>query len=110
MIANATIVHIRPVPGGVDVYGDPVDSTETRTAQPDWGVAPRSSGDITDRGRAGVIVGLSLFTPHGADLLRTDLVEVDGELYEIDGDIAAWKSPLSTWEAGTETALRRAAG
>lgn len=110
MIANATIIRIRRTPGDLDRYGDPATSTETRTTMDGWAVAPRSSSDITDRGRAGVIVGLSLYTPYGADLLQTDLIEVDGELFEIEGTVGKWKSPLSSWEAGTETALRRAQG
>lgn len=110
MLANATIARIRRTPGGTDDYGDPIEGTESRAVMEDWAVAPRSSSDITDRGRAGVIVGYTLYTPHDADFVHTDLVEVDGDLYEIEGVVGHWKSPLSTWAAGTETALRRAAG
>lgn len=111
MRANATIVRVRKNPGGLDAYGDPAESTETRTTMTDWAVYPRTSEDNADHGRNGVIVGLGLLTPYAADLNPdTDTVEVDGDLYEIEGVVGAWKSGLSGWEAGTETALRRAQG
>lgn len=110
MRANASIVRVRPSPGGYDDDGNPIPSTENRDTMDDWAVAPRMSSDIDGRGRAGVIVGLTLLTPFGVDLVRTDLVEVDGELFKIEGDVGAWRSPLSGWEAGTETALIRAEG
>jgi hypothetical protein len=110
LTTNATIVRVRRSPGGHDDNGDPIPSTEARTTMTDWAVAPRESENIDQRGRAGVIVGLTLLTPYDADLERTDLLEVDADLYEIEGDVGAYKSPLSGWEAGTSTALRRAQG
>jgi hypothetical protein len=110
VIANATIVRVRRSPGGRDKYGDPIAGTETRTTMDDWAVAPRQSSDIEGRGRQGVIVGLTLYAPFDADLLRSDLIEVNGDLFEIDGETGPWKSPLTEWEAGMEAALTRAAG
>lgn len=110
MIGNATVVHIRPNPGGFDEYGDPVASTDTRTTIDGCAVAPRTTEDINDRGRAGVIVGLSLYAPYGTDVQNTDLFEIDGELFQVDGDGGDWKSPYTGWEAGVEVALKRAAG
>lgn len=115
MIGNATVTRIRLDPGGVDEYGDPVDSTPDEEVIEGCGVAPRSTSDIDSRGRQGVLVGLSLYAPFGADVTYTDqfLVEGLGSLdgtYEVDGEAGQWKSPLSSWEAGTEIALRRAQG
>ncbi len=115
MIGNATVTRIRMDPGGIDVYGDPVDSDADEEALAGCGVAPRSTSDIDDRGRQGVIVGLSLYTPYGADVLYTDQFRVEGlgsldGTYEVDGEAGQWKSPLSSWEAGTEIALKRAQG
>lgn len=107
MIGNATVVRIRGA--GVDDYGDPTGA-DVRVTLTGCGVAPRTSEDIDDRGRQGVIVGLTLYAPYGTDLLHTDRVEVDGVVYEADGDLGSWKSPLTSWEAGIEIALRRAAG
>lgn len=110
MIGNATVVRIRPTPGGVDVYGDPVDSTESETTLDGCAVAPRTSTDITEPGRFGVIVGLTLYAPHGTDIRHTDLFDIDGVRYEADGEEGSWQSPYTGWAAGIEVALRRAAG
>lgn len=110
MIGNARVYRIRKDPGSIDEYGDPVSSTETRVLLEGAGVAPRSSEDITDQGRQGVIVGLSLYLPFGTDFLHTDQAEVDGVVYDVEGEPGSWKSPLTSWEAGMEIALRRAVG
>lgn len=102
------IVRIRPP--GYDDNGDPIETVPTRREICDAFTAPRVSSDITDRGRAGVIVGLSLFAPYGTDLLHTDQVEVDGVLYDVDGEAGQWKNPFTGWKAGAEVALKRAAG
>lgn len=108
------IVRVRSTPGGVDEYGDPVPGVESRTTLTGAFVAPRTDpgqdSEITNRGRAGVIVGLMLFAPYETDLVYTDRIEVDGVLYEIDGEPGKWRNPFSGWEAGIQAALRRAAG
>ena len=104
---NASVIRVRP--GGLDRYGDPVGSP-SRTTLPGCAVAPRTSSDVTDRGRQGVIVGMTLYAPHGTDLLHTDQVEVDGVLHDIDGEPGSWVNPFSGWRAGVEVALKRAAG
>jgi hypothetical protein len=110
VIGNATIYRVRTAAGADDRYGDPTAGTETRTLLTECAVAPRESADVSDAGRRGVIVGLNLYAPYGTDLLHTDQVEVDGVLYEADGEPGQWKSPLSSWEAGMEIALRRVQG
>ena len=110
MLGNAVVIRVRLTPGGVDEYGDPVTSTETLATIAGCAVAPRSSSDITERGRAGVIVGLSLYAPHGTDIRHDDLFDIDGTRYESDGEEGTWESPFSGWAAGVELALRRAVG
>lgn len=104
-----TISRVRSTPG-FDVYGDPIAGSASTVTIDGAFTAPRSSDDNDDRGRQGVIVGLSLFAPYGTDLLFTDQVMVDGELYDIDGEPGKWRNPLTTWEAGIEVALKRAVG
>lgn len=108
MMANCTVVRLRPL--GTDDNGDPIDGEPNRLSIDGCSVAPRTSADINGRGRQGVIVGLSLYTPFGADIVHTDQLEVDGVLYDVDGDAGPWKSPFTQWEAGMEIALTRAAG
>lgn len=104
------IVRVRNSPGGQDVYGDPIAGTTLRTTIADAFTAPRESAEIDGRGRAGVIVGLTLFAPYGTDLRYDDQIEVDGVLYDIEGEPGHWRHPTTTWEAGTQVALTRAQG
>lgn len=107
----ARIVRVRRTPGGVDRLGNLITSTTSRTAFPDRSfVAPRESPEITDRGRFGVIVGLTLYFPLGFDLTYEDAVEVDGVLFEVDGEVGRWMSPFTGWAAGSTAALTRAVG
>lgn len=109
MRSNATIVRVRPT--GVDQYGDTNAGTPDRLTLDPAAVYPRSSSPVDDRGRSGVIVGLTLLVPDvDADILDGDQIEVDGHLYDLDGTAGAWKSPLTGWEPGLEAALIRAAG
>jgi SPP1 family predicted phage head-tail adaptor len=105
-----SIVRIRSSPGGVDQYGDPIPSTETRKVIAGAFVGPRESNDLSDAGRVGVIVGLSLFAPYDADIVKTDEIEVDGVRFTIDGEVGRWRHPLTGWEAGLTAALERVEG
>lgn len=110
-----TISRVRATPGGTDRYGDPTPGTTTTVDIPGAFVAPRLSADINEPGRAGVVVGLTLFTPYGTDLVSTDQIVVSGEgandgTYRIDGQPGDWKNPWSQWEAGQSTALVRVEG
>jgi hypothetical protein len=109
-VAAPVIVRVRSTPGGVDEYGDPVAGTTTETTLAGAYVAPRESDEITNRGRAGVIVGLTLFAPYDTDLRHNDRIKVDGVLYDIEGEPGRWRNPFTDWEAGIQAALRRTAG
>lgn len=104
------IERVRRQPGGVDAYGDPVAGTLEVTPIPGAFVAPRMSDEIQTRGRSGVVVGLTLFAPHGTDLRFDDQVRVDQTLFDVDGEVARWEHPRSGWQPGLTCALRRAQG
>lgn len=105
-----TVTIIRESPGGTDVYGDPITSTVLRTDVAGCAVAPRYSSESSERGRQGMIVGLSVYAPAGTDVLFTDRVEIDGVAYVIEGEPAAWSNPFTGWSPGVEIAVRRATG
>lgn len=102
------IVRVRPP--GYDEFGDPIEGEPTRLTLAEAFTAPRTSSDIDERGRSGVVVGWTLFAPYGTDIVHTDIIEVDGVPYEVDGEAGQWKNPLTDWEAGCEVALKLAAG
>jgi hypothetical protein len=104
------IVQVRPNPGGHDAYGDPVAGTVQRAIIEGAFVAPRQSTEPDDRGRAGVVVGLTLYAPHGTQIAPSDLIEVDGVSYHVEGEPGVWEHPATGWRPGVVAALTRAAG
>lgn len=101
------IVRIRPAP--LDPYGDPVGGDDRRALY-GFHVAPRTSSDITGRGRDGTVEGLTLFGPTTDLIEDSDLIEVNGETYHIEGSVGAWVSPFGPMVDGTSLALKRGAG
>lgn len=89
----------------VDDWTDP-DELEINSCA----VAPRLDSEDRTNGRQGVIVGLTVYAPAGADILATDRVRVRGDDYEVDGEPGDWRSPYGTANGGLEIALRRVEG
>jgi len=108
-----SIVVIRHA--GRDAYGDPTVATPTRHTIADCVVAPgltnlrADSVDVLDRGREGIIAGVTVYAPADADVRHTDRVEVAGVTYDVEGDPSVFVNPY-TGSAGAEIALRRTAG
>jgi hypothetical protein len=106
-----TIFVLRDNPGGLDPFGNPIEGTPRRRHFIGAYTAPRTSSDVDGRGRDGVIAGLTLFHPDPeVDLLSTDRIEVDGEMFEIEGEIGRWRSPFGIMAAGTQVSLKRGRG
>lgn len=107
---TVTIQHA----GTTDPYGDPTPGTSVDVEG--CAVAPRSSTDIggtsgvVERGRNGVLVGLTVFFPSGTVIVDTDRFLIDGVLFQLEGVAGVWRSPFTGWEPGVEAALSRAAG
>ena len=96
----------------VDEMGDLVPTgVPDELAIPGCAVGPRSSADLTEPARQGVIVGLSVYVldPEADINPLTDQIRYRGDLYDIDGDVGRWQSPFAgPGVAGLEFALRRA--
>jgi hypothetical protein len=105
-----TITVVRPT-WVEDAYGDlQPTGPPTFTDIEGCAVAPRSSSDVTEPARQGVLIGLTVYAPIGSDIQPTDRIDYDGNSFEIDGDIGKWRSPFSPIVDGIEFALRRAIG
>lgn len=95
---------------GVNAQGGPVAGPEDRAVLHGFHVAPRSSSDMTGRGRDGKVDGLTLFGPPTDLIADKDIIEVDGVEYRIEGTVGTWQSPFGDALDGTSLALVRASG
>lgn len=109
-----TVVIVRQSPGGVDEYGDPISGSEERIDVPGCTWAPRLAGaassEIDDRGRQGIIVGMTVYMPYDTDLRPSDQLVLDGLLYEVEGEPGKWHNRMTGRRAGLEVAARRSEG
>ena len=110
MFAHGETVTVLPGPPTTDAYGEPIPSTRTGGDITGCAIAPRMSTEPTERGRQGVIVGLTVYAPAGSDILSTDSLMVRGHSYLVEGEPAEWVSPYTGWTPGLEVAIRRAVG
>lgn len=110
MLSNGTTVTVtRRTASSTDVYGNPTYTTTTHTVD-NCGVAPRQEGDATDAGRQGVIVGVTLYAPFGANIQADDLITIAGEQFRIEGDPGSWSSPYTGVGRVVQVALIRTEG
>lgn len=108
--ANGTTVTVtRRTQSGTDAYNNPTYTTTTHTVE-NCGVAPRGEGDATDAGRQGVIVGVTLYAPFGANIQADDIITIGGEDFRIEGDPGSWSSPYSGVGRVVQVALTRTEG
>lgn len=110
---TVTILHVDPA--GYDEYGDPNTSTQTETTVDGCAVAPRFSDvagfiETDQRGRAGVVIGYTVYAPPGTVVKRTDRMRVRGVEYDVDGEPGVWISPFEGVEKGVEIALKYGEG
>lgn len=103
-----SVTRLRPA--GIDAYGDPVAGAPGELDIAGCALAPRSSSDATDQGRQGVIAGMTLYAPAGADIEATDQIVARGSTWEIEGEVGDWHNPLTGSQPGLEVALKRVAG
>lgn len=73
-------------------------------------IAPRAEGEDTANGRQGVIVGLTVYAPAGADVVATDRVEVAGVVHTVEGQPADWSGGFGSWQPGVELRLKAVTG
>ncbi len=104
-----TITVTSRTAAGEDAYGNQTYTTTSRTIDR-VPVAQRTSSDLTENGRDGQSVGLTIYPPHDSGIVASDVIGVYGEDYRIVGDPGAWRSPWSGWAPGLAIDLERAEG
>jgi hypothetical protein len=108
VIVGESVTRLRPA--GTDAYGDPIAEAPGELDIAGCALAPRSSSDVTDQGRQGVIAGMTLFAPAGADIEATDQIVARGATWTIEGEVGDWRNPHTGAQPGLEVALKRVAG
>lgn len=73
-------------------------------------VAPASSNEPLEVGRAPVDTDLTLYLPDGADVRPLDRVVVRDITYEVQGERGDWPSPYTTWRPGAVVQVRKVTG
>lgn len=74
------------------------------------GLAPRVGEELGGPGRAGVVVGFTLYAPFGADITFEDRIVCDAGTFEIEGEPGSWANPFTGTQFGVTAALRRVEG
>lgn len=92
---GVTITRLRTgASPGRDAYGVPLPGVVVETDIKGCVVTPRQEtpqvGGADQQARDTVIVGLTVYAPHGTDIVTTDRVRIKGRLYEITGQPADW--------------------
>jgi hypothetical protein len=102
-----TVVRVRSTDPGTDQYGDPLPATEDRLDIPGCLVAPAVSREPTERGRAGVVIGWTIYAPAGTEVKFDDQLEVRGVLCDVEGEVGDYSTAAP---GGVVITARRATG
>lgn len=105
MIA-ATIT--RAVTAKFDRYGDPAETVDHQVTVE--AIGPRTSTEVTDRGRQGVVEELAVYASRGVDICRGDVVTVDGVPLHVVGAPKVFESPFGDDLDGVEIPVERREG
>jgi hypothetical protein len=109
--SGETVYVLRPGTPTTDRNGDPIAGPDVEVEIEGCGVAPRPSGDTSDPGRLGVIIGYTVYIPDRVGLVaNTDRLRIRSKQYVIEGEPGEWIDPHTGRVAGTEIAVRRVEG
>lgn len=103
-----TVVLVRRVRSGRDVYGDDVftESETTLTGVPAWPTSSREDVQGADT----IFDLVTVYLPAGTDVESIDAVLVYGGRYEVVGQPQPFVSPFSGFNPGLPVSLERVTG
>jgi hypothetical protein len=111
-----TVVRLRRGPSpGRDPRGQPIPGPLTELPVPGCVVTPRSAapavGGAEQQARDTVIVGYTVYAPHGSDFVTTDQARIRGVVCDITGDPGEWgRSPFTGTPGPVQFAADRVTG
>ena len=97
-----------------DAYS--AESTDVSWTSPDSltidnvGVAPGSSAESAEAGRARLDIDFTLYLPYDADVKPLDRIVVRGLTCEVEGKPQQWANPFTGAQPGTVVEVRKVAG
>lgn len=94
--------------GSYDEQGNPTYAASASSSLTVFAFAPAVSDEIVEAYGAQVIDGGTLYDHDPIDLIKTDLVVIDGNTYQVEGHVREWRSPYTSVADGDEVLLRRA--
>ena len=110
MIGETVVIVRAGAPTGVDRYNNPVPGADVRTDVLHCAVAPATSTEPLEVGRAAVITGQAVYMPPGVDVRPSDRVEIRGVAWQVDGDPAVWVDPFNGRAKGVVVLVKRKDG
>lgn len=105
-----TITRIRQgaATGSYDEQGNPTYGAAVSSSLTVFAFAPAVSDEIVESFGAQVIDGGTLYDHSPIDLVKTDLVVINGDTYQVEGHVREWRSPYTPVADGDEVLVRRA--
>lgn len=88
-----TVVRVRATTGGLDAFKQPITTGSTEVDIPGGILAPGGSTETVEAGRQTVeTVATLYFRNTWPDIVESDQLRVDGELYNVDGEPQKWQA------------------
>lgn len=90
VLANQTVVRLRGVETTDGYNNEIIDwSNPDQAVIPGCSVQPEAAAEFTDT-REQVLSRWRLWAPPDADIIHTDRVQVDGDVFIVDGSVQRW--------------------
>ena len=107
---SVTVTRIRQASatGEYDEQGNPILGTPVSSSLTVFAFAPAVSEEIVEAFGERVVDGGTLYDHSPIDLVKTDLVVINGDTFHVEGHVREWRSPYTPVADGDEVLVRRA--
>lgn len=96
--------------GAEDAHGNPVEAWGVPELVDVYAIAPTSSTEPSEPGRAAVIDGLSVLAPDDFEIDAKDRAVYKGSEYSIEGNLANWNEGPFSFQPGFQFNLKKVEG
>lgn len=113
MFRGVTVTRQRATTTTTNAYGDTVLSWTAPSSADieECAIAPLTEGELQGAGRAGAVVGATLYAPPNADVRVDDRIVTTLGTFEVEGDPSfPWRNPYTGNEWGLTMRLKKVDG